>query len=125
MGVDPAEGESARDEETVARYIEFQYRESDAGRIVFELSSARTLGFSSGWHEIQGVRLQLYDEGEPTAVLTCDVASFNRQSRDARLAEGVHLEFREGGFLNTEQAHFDAATNQVEMGYRLVTGTRR
>lgn len=113
LGVNPPEGHQEGEGETVARYIEFQYRESDSGRLVFELTSARTLGFSSGWHEIEGVRLQLYDKGQPSGVLTCDLASFNRQTRDARLSGGVHLEFPSGGFLNTERAHFDASSRQM------------
>jgi len=98
--------------DTVGVYEEFEHKETVAGDPVFLLQSVRTLGLASGWHEIEGVRLQLYNEGRPEALLTCDSASFNVQTRDARLNGAVHLQLGDGGFLDTEQGRFDSAGRQ-------------
>ena len=60
----------------VGVYTGFEYVERVAGKLIFELMSKRTLGLSSGWHEIEGVRLQFYREGKPGPILISDGASF-------------------------------------------------
>jgi lipopolysaccharide export system protein LptA len=87
---------------------EFEHRETVAGVPVFLLNSIRNFGLSSGWHQIEGVRLQLYHDGEPSALLTCDSASHNAQTRDTRLDGAVHLQLEDGGFVSTESGRFDA-----------------
>ncbi len=113
--VDPPRSEDAADgtnDQTVGVYTGFRYTESVAGKILFALSSARTLGLSSGWHEIEGVKLQFFNEGVGGAVLSCDSARFNRETRDARLVGGIHFEFPDGGFVTTERGVFDSATRR-------------
>ena len=51
-------------------YTGFEYVERVAGKLIFDLMSKRTLGLSSGWHEIEGVRLQFFRDGEKGPVLT-------------------------------------------------------
>ncbi len=96
-------------------YTGFKYTESVEGKLVFMLNSVRTLGMASGWHEIEGVRLKLYDEGKEGTVLTSRLASFNKDSHDARLSGGVHVAFANGSFLDTEEGYFEA------QGRRFVT----
>lgn len=102
------------DEEAVGLYTGFRYIESVAGKILFALSSERTLGLASGWHEIQGVRLQFYNQGVGGAVLTCESARFNRETRDARLVGAIHFEFPDGGFVTTERGVFDSSTSTFQ-----------
>jgi lipopolysaccharide export system protein LptA len=114
-GVD-AETPRPGDLESISEGLEFTERV--AGELVFILNSIRSLGLSSGWQEIEGVRLELFNEGRTRAVLNCDAASFNVQTRDARLRGAVHVEFPDGGFLRTEAGRFEAA------GRRFVTNAK-
>jgi lipopolysaccharide export system protein LptA len=107
----PSAGEDAGGGgEAVSVYSGFEYTESVAGKILFALNSARTLGLASGWHQIEGVRLQFYNRGIGGAVLTCDSASFNKETRDAKLSGAIHFEFPDGGFVTSERGVFDASS---------------
>lgn len=109
--VPAAEG---RDEgETVGVYHGFKYVETVAGQLAFALSSSRTLGLSSGWHEIKNVQLDLYRQGEISGVLTCDGASFNVQTRDARLGGRVQLRLPDGSLITTDKGRFEASTREL------------
>jgi len=90
----------------IGLYKGFGYTETLNGRTVFILNSLRTLSMASGWQEIEGVRLQFFREGEPGPVLTAEGASFNVDTKDARLEGGIHVEFPNGAFLNTEAGSF-------------------
>jgi lipopolysaccharide export system protein LptA len=96
----------------VGLYRGFRHTETLKGRPLFILDSLKTLSLASGWQEIEGVRLQLFQEGEPGPVLTAERASYNIESRDARLEGGIHVEFPDGAFLNTDAGHF-RSKNQV------------
>jgi lipopolysaccharide export system protein LptA len=115
IGVNPGKVNGTEGGVTVGVYEGFEVSERVAGKLIFDLSSIRSLGLSSGWQEIEGVRLQLFNEGESTVVVNCDAASFNIKTQDARLRGGVHVEFPNGGFLRTDRGRFDAA------GRRFVT----
>ena len=102
------ESDDASNGEAVSAFEGLELHEIVAGERIFSLNANQTLGFASGWQEIEDVRLQLYREGEPGPVLTCQSASFNVQSRDARLKGTVHLQLADGGFVSTQTGHFDA-----------------
>jgi lipopolysaccharide export system protein LptA len=97
---------------TVGVYNGFEFVERVAGRLIFELASKRTLGLSSGWHEIEGVRLQFYRDGEPGPVLTCDGASFNIQTRDATLEGNIRIVLPTGAMLTTDTGRFEASSRR-------------
>jgi lipopolysaccharide export system protein LptA len=97
---------------TVGVYTGFEFVERVAGRLIFELASKRTLGLSSGWHEIEGVRLQFYQDGEPGPVLTCDGASFNIQTRDATLEGSIRIVLPSGAMLTTDTGRFEASSRR-------------
>ncbi len=97
---------------TVGVYTGFEFVERVAGRLIFELASKRTLGLSSGWHEIEGVRLQFYRDGEPGPVLTCDGASFNIQTRDATLEGSIRIVLPTGAMLTTDAGSFEASSRR-------------
>ena len=100
-------------ESAVGVYTGFEFVERVAGRLIFGLSSERTLGLSSGWHEIEGVRLQFYREGKPGPVLTCDSASFNIETRDARLHGGIQIRMPSGALLTTEEGRYEASSRRI------------
>ncbi len=96
---------------TVGVYHGFEFTESLSGKTVFVLKANRTLGFSSGWQDIQSVQLELYRNGIHKGTLTCDAAQFNPQTRDARLKGAVHLTFEgENGFIDTDRGRLDSAS---------------
>lgn len=87
---------------------DFKYLERIDGRLVFALEALQTLGKKSGWHDIQGVSLQLYgDDQKPGPLLTCEKASFNSKNRDARLSGNIHVLFPDGSFLSTDTGSLD------------------
>ncbi len=96
----------------VGVYTGFEFVERVAGKKIFELLSKRTLGLSSGWHEIEGVRLQFYREGESGPVLTCDGARFNIQTRDADLGGSIRIDFPSGASLTTDAGNFEASSRR-------------
>ena len=96
----------------VGVYTGFEFVERVAGRLIFELASKRTLGLSSGWHEIEGVRLQFYRDGEPGPILTCDGASFNIQTRDATLEGSIRIVLPTGAMLTTDTGKFEASSRR-------------
>ncbi len=110
--VDSGEVTSDLGDRAVGVYEGFEFIERVAGRKIFELISKRTLGLSSGWHEIEGVRLQFYRAGELGPVLTCDGASFNIQTRDARLGGSVRIEMPSGAILTTDAGAFEASSGR-------------
>jgi len=106
--VDPEEvGIDPRDM-AIGLYRGFRHTETLMGQTVFILNSLRTLSLASGWQEIEGVRLQLFRDGEPGPILTAESASFNINTRDARLEGGIHVEFPNGAFLITEAGRFQS-----------------
>jgi lipopolysaccharide export system protein LptA len=92
----------------VGLYRGFQHTEIVKGEPIFILNSLKTLSLASGWQEIEGVRLQFFQDGEEGPVLTAEKASFNIETREARLSGAIHVEFPNGAFLNTETGHFDS-----------------
>jgi len=96
----------------VGVYTGFEYVETIAGRTIFALRSLRTLGRSSGWHEIEGVQLQLYDAGVAGPVLTAAGASFNVETRDAELRGPIHVSFPGGATVTTQSGHFEASSRR-------------
>jgi lipopolysaccharide export system protein LptA len=100
----------------VGIYTGFEFVERVAGREIFRLLSKRTLGLSSGWHDIEGVRLQFYQDGEPGPVLSCEGARFNIQTRDAELSGSVRLELPSGGILTTDAGSFSATSRIFTAG---------
>jgi lipopolysaccharide export system protein LptA len=98
----------------VGLYRGFRHTETLRGKPLFVLDSLRTLSLASGWQEIEGVRLQLFREGESGPVLTAERASFNIDTRDARLEGGIHVEFPNGAFLNTEVGRFKSRSQVFE-----------
>lgn len=101
VGIDPTDI-------AVGLYRGFQHTETVAGQTIFILNSIRTLSRASGWQEIEGVRLQFFSEGEDGPILTAESASFNVETREARLDGGIHVEFPTGAFLNTEAGRFQS-----------------
>jgi len=110
--VDSGDVVSGSGDRAVGVYTGFEYVERVAGKLIFELMSKRTLGLSSGWHEIEGVRLQFYREGKPGPILTSDGASFNIQTRDAHLEGGVRIEMPNGAVLTTDAGRFEASSRR-------------
>ena len=110
--VDSDDVVSGGGDRAIGVYTGFEYVERVAGKLIFELMSKRTLGLSSGWHEIEGVRLQFYRDGEPGPVLISDGASFNIQTRDARLEGGVRIEMPNGAVLTTDAGRFEASSRR-------------
>ena len=110
--LDSAEVGGEGSDRTVGVYDGFEFVERVAGRLIFELASKRTLGLSSGWHEIEGVRLQFYRDGEPGPVLTCDGASFNIQTRDATLEGSIRIVLPTGAMLTTDTGRFEASSRR-------------
>ena len=104
--------ESGGGDRAIGVYTGFEFVERVAGKLIFELMSKRTLGLSSGWHEIEGVRLQFYRDEEPGPVLIADGASFNIQTRDARLEGGVRIEMPNGAVLTTDAGRFEASSRR-------------
>ena len=104
--------ESGGGDRAIGVYTGFEYVERVAGKLIFELMSKRTLGLSSGWHEIEGVRLQFYRDEGPGPVLIADGASFNIQTRDARLEGGVRIEMPNGAVLTTDAGRFEASSRR-------------
>jgi len=58
------------------------------------------------------VRLQFYRDGGPGPVLISDGASFNIQTRDARLEGGVRIEMPSGAVLTTDAGRFEASSRR-------------
>ncbi|HOC43743.1 MAG TPA: hypothetical protein PKJ99_12075 [Thermoanaerobaculales bacterium] len=103
-----ADGET--DDPAIGVYTGFEYVESVAGKAIFALRSLRTLGRSSGWHEIEGVQLQLFEGGVPGPVVTAAEASFNVETRDAELRGPIHVSFPSGATVTTQSGHFEASS---------------
>ncbi len=110
--VDSGDVTSGRGDRAIGVYTGFDYVERVAGKLIFELMSKRTLGLSSGWHEIEGVRLQFFRDGEPGPILTCDGASFNPETRDARLEGGIRIDLPSGAVLTTDAGRFEASSRK-------------
>lgn len=100
------------DDPAVGVYTGVEYVETVAGKAIFALRSLRTLGRSSGWHEIEGVQLQLYDAGVAGPVVTAAGASFNIETRDAELRGPIHISFPGGATVTTESGHFEASSRR-------------
>jgi lipopolysaccharide export system protein LptA len=100
------------DDPAVGVYTGFEYVETIAGRAIFALRSLKTLGRSSGWHEIEGVQLQLYDAGVAGPIVTAAGASFNVETRDAELRGPIHVSFPGGATITTESGHFEASSRR-------------
>jgi lipopolysaccharide export system protein LptA len=108
----PPVADGQLDDPAVGVYTGFEYVESIAGKAIFALRSLRTLGRSSGWHEIEGVQLQLYDAGVAGPVVTAAAASFNVETRDAELVGPIHVSFPTGGTVTTQSGHFEASSRR-------------
>lgn len=111
-------------DEALGIYNEFKFLERDQGKLIFVLDALRTLGKPSGWHDIESVSVQLYNDDESKGpLLTCQLASFNVDTKDAQLSGSVQVEFQDGTFLSTEVGallgggrRFETSTNVVFVG---------
>ena len=112
--VDPDEVGLDPTDIAVGLYRGFQHTEYVMGQPAFILNSIRTLSRASGWQEIEGVRLQLFRDGEEGPVVTAESASYNIETREARLDGGIHVEFPSGAFLNTDSGSFDSRRQVFE-----------
>ncbi len=110
VDTDSVVGESG--DRAIGVYTGFEFVERVAGELIFELLSKKTLGLSSGWHEIEGVKLQFYRDGSPGPTLICDGARFNIQTRDARLEGGIRLTTPSGAMLTTDAGDFEASSRR-------------
>jgi lipopolysaccharide export system protein LptA len=81
---------------------------TEGGRHIFILSSLTTLGTESGWNEIEGVTLELFQEDGQPVVVSCKSASYNSRTRDTRLRGSVHIQFPNGSFVETDRGYFDS-----------------
>lgn len=107
---------------------EFKVLERVQGKLVFALEALRTLGKSSGWNEVESVSVQLYNDDETKGpLLTCKLASYNTETKDANLTGSVQVEFPDGTFLSTEVGalleggkRFESGTNVVFVGNRIL-----
>jgi len=105
-------------------YNDFKVLERVQGKLIFALEALRTLGKSSGWHDIESVSVQLYNEDESKGPhLTSQRARFNVDTKDASLSGSVQVEFPDGTFLSTEVGtlldggrQFETTTNVVFVG---------
>ncbi len=105
-------------------YNEFKILERVQGKVVFALEALRTLGKTSGWHEIESVAVQLYNDDESKGPrLTCRKAMYNVDTKNADLSGSVQVEFPDGSFLSTEIGtllgggrRFETGTNVVFVG---------
>ncbi len=111
-------------EEALGVYNDFKVLERVQGKLIFVLEALRTLGKSSGWHDIESVSVQLYNDDESKGpLLTCQRASFNVDTKDANLSGSVQVEFPDGTFLSTEVGtllgggrRFESTSNVVFVG---------
>lgn len=83
-------------------------KETVAGKLIFELTSERTLGTEGGWHELEGFRLQFHRDGDEGPTITADGASYNVKTRDARLRGNLRVDLGDGGQLTTDTGRFSA-----------------
>jgi lipopolysaccharide transport protein LptA len=111
-------------EDALGVYNEFKIIDRVQGKLVFALEALRTLGKSSGWHDIESVSVQLFNDDETKGPrLTCRQARFNVETKDANLSGSVQVEFPDGAFLSTEVGalldggrRFESSTNVVFVG---------
>ncbi len=103
-------GQVSEDDAPVGVYTGFEHTESVSGTPVFQIVAAKTLGLESGWYTLEGVALKLYRKGGGFAEVRCDRARFNAKTRAAELEGSVHLQFKEGTFLDTRWGRFDPRT---------------
>ncbi|MEN8165712.1 MAG: hypothetical protein ABFS37_16405, partial [Acidobacteriota bacterium] len=111
-------------EEALGVYNDFKVLERVQGKLIFALEALRTLGKSSGWHDIESVSVQLYNDDESKGpLLTCQRASFNVDTKNANLSGSVQVEFPDGTFLSTEvgtllggERRFESTSNVVFVG---------
>jgi len=111
-------------DEALGVYNEFKILERIQGKLVFALEALRTLGKTSGWHEIESVSVQLYNDDESKGPrLTCRKAMYNVDTKNADLTGSVQVEFPDGSFLSTEVGtllgggrRFETSTNVVFVG---------
>ncbi|RLE28135.1 MAG: hypothetical protein DRJ65_00590 [Acidobacteria bacterium] len=111
-------------DETLGVYNEFKILERVQGKLVFALEALRTFGKTSGWHEIESVAVQLYNDDESKGPrLTCRQAMYNVDTKNANLSGSVQVEFPDGTFLSTEVGtllgggrRFETSTNVVFVG---------
>ncbi len=106
--LDPGEVGIDTTELAIGFYRGFRHTETVKGVPVFVLNSLRTLSLESGWQELEGIRLRLFQNGEEGPTVTAERASFNIETREARLTGGIHVEFPDGAFFNTEAGEFDS-----------------
>jgi len=111
-------------DEALGVYNEFKILERVQGKLVFALEALRTLGKTSGWHEIETVAVQLYNDDESKGPrLTCRQAMYNVDTKNANLSGSVQVEFPDGSFLSTEVGtllgggrRFETSTNVIFVG---------
>ncbi len=112
----------------VGVYKGFEHIESLAGKPVFTIQAVQTMGMESGWYRLEGVNLKLYREDGGSAEIVCDSARFNAKTRAAELEGSVHLEFGDGGFVDTRWGRFDprdrvfSSSGEVFFGRRGMVG---
>src|SRR5512144_27060 len=66
-----------------AESTSFEDTQTSGGRVVSHIVARRVVAFKSGWTTLEGVSLTLYRESGLTYELTCPVAQFNSETKEA------------------------------------------
>lgn len=109
------------DDAAIVESKAFEDVQSIGGRVVSRITADRVVAFKSGWSTLEGVKLTLYRANGLTYEVSCPMAQFNSQTKEAEAKGGVRVASSDGIEIVTAEIRYDGArlTNEIPVQFRV------
>jgi len=109
------------DDDPIIQSTAFSDVQTIGGRVVSRISADKVVAFKSGWTTLEGVKMTIYRTNGLTYELSCPLAQFNSQTKEAEAQGGVRVSSSDGIEVVTAEIRYDGArlTNEIPVTFRV------
>jgi len=100
---------------------QFEDTQTVGGRIVSYIRANRVVNYSSNWNTLESVELKIYRLNGLSYELSCPIAEYNSQTKEANAKGGVRVTSSDGVMITTAEIHFDGSrlTNKIPVQFTI------
>jgi LPS export ABC transporter protein LptC len=117
----PFRSELRADDRARSIFESFEDVQTIGGEVAFKIQATRTVGFTSGWYTLEGVRLSIYRKNGSHYEIAADHAQVNSETKEAEAKGNVRVVSSNGMELATDALRFDGErlANQQPVRFRM------
>jgi LPS export ABC transporter protein LptC len=119
--VAPFRSELRADDRARSVFESFEDVQTIGGEVAFKIQATRTVGFTSGWYTLEGVRLSIFRKDGSHYEIAADQAQVNSETKEAEAKGNVRVVSSNGMELATDALRFDGQrlANQQPVRFRM------